>query len=61
MTSAFDSVPFGVLTVVVCNHSGADSGIRFWKNEDPVVPLGNRCSSTGLSNIARISGSAMAT
>ncbi|MFN8052321.1 MAG: hypothetical protein U0Q22_12825 [Acidimicrobiales bacterium] len=29
-TSALESVPLGVLTVVVCSHSGALSGTRFW-------------------------------
>jgi hypothetical protein len=29
-TSAFDSVPFGVVTIVVRSHSGAFFGTRFW-------------------------------
>ncbi|CAB4546762.1 unannotated protein [freshwater metagenome] len=59
ITSAFDVVPFGVLTIVVLNHSGAVSGIRFWKNELPVEPLGKRCSSTGRLRITRITGASM--
>ena len=46
-TSARDVVPFGVLTMVVSSHSGALSGTRFWKNDEPVAPCGNRCISTG--------------
>ena len=60
MTSAFDVVPFGVLTIVVVNQSGALSGMRFWKNELPDEPLGNRWSSTGRSRIARMTVSPMA-
>ena len=37
-TIAFDSVPFGVDTVVVSSHSGAFFGTRFWKNESPPAP-----------------------
>ena len=33
ITIARDSVPLTVATVVVSSHSGADSGIRFWKND----------------------------
>ena len=29
-TSALDVVPFGVDTMVDCNQSGAQSGMRFW-------------------------------
>ena len=29
-------VPFGVLTIVVSSQSGALSGTRFWKNDEPV-------------------------
>ena len=29
------SVPFGVLTTVVCSQSGAPFGTRFWKNDVP--------------------------
>ena len=39
-TSARDVVPFGVLTIVVCSHSGASSGTRFWKNDGPPAPFG---------------------
>ena len=60
MTSARDCVPFGVLTVVVSSHSGADSGIRFWKNELPPTPFGKRCSSTGRPPIDRMIGSPIA-
>ena len=31
ITIARDVVPLGVDTIVVCSHSGAESGIRFWK------------------------------
>ena len=61
MTRAFDVVPLGVLTIVVLSHSGALSGIRFWKNELPVEPLGKRCSSTGRLRMARITVSSMDT
>ena len=30
-----DVVPFGVLTIVVSSQSGAFSGTRFWKNDEP--------------------------
>ena len=46
-TSARDVVPFGVLTIVVSSQSGASSGTRFWKNDEPPAPFGNRCISTG--------------
>ena len=46
-TSALEVVPFGVVTVVVHSHDGAPGGTRFWKNELPVAPLGNRCSMAG--------------
>ena len=57
-TRARDVVPFGVLTIVVCNQSGADFGTRFWKNDEPPAPSGNRCRSVGRPPIARITGSA---
>ena len=60
-TSARDGVPLTVWTVVVSSHSGAPSGTRFWKNDGPPAPFGNRCMSTGRPPIARISGSATAT
>ena len=47
----------GVETVVVWSHSGADSGMRFWKNDLPVAPFGKRCSSVGRSRTVRMSGS----
>ena len=31
ITIARDVVPLGVDTIVVSSHSGAESGIRFWK------------------------------
>ena len=34
-TSAREVVPFGVLTIVVSSQSGASSGTRFWKNDEP--------------------------
>ncbi len=49
MTSARDGVPLMVVTVVVVSHSGADSGIRFWKNDFSPTPFGYRSSSTGRS------------
>ena len=53
-----DVVPFGVLTRSSSPASRARfSGTRFWKNDVPPAPLGKRCSSTGRSPIARISGS----
>ena len=57
-TSARDGVPFTVLTVVVSSHAGAESGMRFWKNDGPPAPLGNRCRSTGRPPISRRSGAA---
>ena len=57
MTSAREVVPLGVETIVVCSHSGADSGIRFWKNDLPAAPFGNRWSSVGRSRTVRMSGS----
>ena len=60
ITIAREVVPFGVETVVVCSHSGAVCGMRFWKNDCPVAPLGKRCSSVGRSRTVRISGSATA-
>jgi hypothetical protein len=60
MTIARDVVPLGVDTVVVRSHSGADSGIRFWKKDLPVAPLGKRCRSVGRSRTVRIRGSATA-
>ena len=59
-TSARDVVPFGVETIAVCSHSGAESGTRFWKNELPSAPCGKRCISVGRPPAARISGSATA-
>ena len=47
MTSARDVVPFGVDTSTVCSHSGAPGGTRFWKNDFPSAPSGNRCSIAG--------------
>ena len=59
-TSARDGVPLTVSTMVVSSHSGAPSGTRFWKNDLPLAPCGNRCISTGRPPIVRISGSATA-
>ena len=59
-TSARDVVPFGVLTIVVSSQSGALSGTRFWKNDEPPAPCGNRCMSTGRPPIVRMIGSATA-
>jgi hypothetical protein len=53
-----DVVPLGVLTIVVCSHSGAFSGTRFWKKLVPVAPFGNRCRRSGRPPIVRSSGSA---
>ena len=38
-TSAREVVPFGVETIAVSSHSGAFSGTRFWKNDDPLGPV----------------------
>ena len=53
-------VPLGVLTIVVSSHSGALSGTRFWKNDEPDAPCGNRCMSTGRPCTARMIGSSIA-
>ena len=53
---AFDSVPLGVETVVVSSHFGAFFGTRFWKNELPPAPDGNRCSMTGRPPMVASSG-----
>ncbi len=60
ITIAREVVPLGVETIVVCSQSGADSGMRFWKNDWPAAPLGKRWSSVGRSRTVRISGSATA-
>ena len=60
ITIARDVVPFGVLTMVVCSHRGAESGIRFWKNDDPATPFGNRCSSVGRFRTVRMIDSSTA-
>ena len=52
ITSASDSVPLGVDTMVVASQSGRFSGTRFWKNDLPPAPSGKRCSSTGRPPIA---------
>ncbi len=57
-TSARDGVPLTVLTVVVRSQAGALSGMRFWKNDGPPAPFGNRCSRTGRPPISRASGAA---
>ncbi len=54
-TSASEVVPFGVLTTAVSSQSGASLGTRFWKNDDPPTPLGNRCINTGRPRIAPMS------
>ncbi len=59
-TSARDVVPFGVLTMVVSSQSGALSGTRFWKNDEPPAPWGNRCMRTGRPPIVRMIGPATA-
>ena len=53
-------MPLGVETIVVCSQSGAFSGTRFWKNDEPPAPLGKRCISTGRPPIARSSGASTA-
>ena len=40
ITSARDVGAVGRLTIVVCSHSGAPSGIRFWKNFEPCGAVG---------------------
>ena len=57
MTIARDVVPLGVDTTVVWSHSGALSGIRFWKKFCPVTPFGKRWSSVGRSRTVRMIGS----
>ena len=57
-TMASDVVPFGVDMTVVCSHSGAPFGTRFWKNDLPSAPSGNRCMSVGRPPIERMIGSA---
>ncbi len=59
-TSAREVVPLGVLTTVVCSHSGAFSGTRFWKKELPSAPFGKRCSSIGRPRTPRRNGSSTA-
>ena len=61
ITSALDGVPLIVSTVVVASHSGAESGIRFWKNDFSRTPFGYRSSSTGRSRTVSISASPTAT
>ncbi len=56
-TIALDRVPFGVDTVAVSSQSGAFFGTRFWKNESPPAPRGNRWSITGRPPIVARSGS----
>ena len=53
-------VPFGVDTSVVVSQAGADFGTRFWKNDLPPAPSGNRWRSTGRSRTVSMSGSATA-
>ena len=60
MTSALDVVPFGVETSIVWSQSGAPLGTRFWKNDLPSAPSGNRCSIAGRPAVARRIGSATA-
>ena len=57
MTSARDGVPLIVCTVVVDSQSGADSGIRFWKNDFPRTPFGYRSRRTGRLRSVRMMGS----
>ena len=40
ITIAREVVPLGVETIVVCSQSGAESGIRFWKNDLPGRAVG---------------------
>ena len=54
------AVPLTVSTMVVCSQSGAPFGTRFWKNDLPDAPSGNRCIRTGRPPIQRINGSATA-
>jgi hypothetical protein len=59
-TRAREGVPLTVCTVVVCSQSGVEAGTRFWKNDGPPAPCGNRCMSTGRPPIARMSGASTA-
>ncbi len=53
-------VPLGVDTTAVVSQEGADFGTRFWKNDLPPAPSGNRWSRTGRSRMVSIRGSATA-
>ena len=44
-------------TTVVSSHGGRSFGTRFWKNDGPPAPFGNRCMRTGRPPMARSSGS----
>ncbi len=60
MTSAFDVVPFGVVTTVVWSQLGALPGTRFWKKDFPAAPSGNRSSMAGRPKAVTPSAPAMA-
>jgi hypothetical protein len=57
-TSAFEVVPFGVLTTVVRSQPGAPEGTRFWKKDFPPAPPGNRWSRAGRPEAETIKASA---
>jgi hypothetical protein len=59
-TMARDGVPLTVWTVVVSSQSGASLGTRFWKNDGPPAPSGNRCMRVGRPPMARMIGSSTA-
>ena len=56
-TRALDVVPLGVVTIVVCSHGGAPVGTRFWKNDLPAAPSGNRCIRAGRPRATSMNGS----
>ena len=49
--------PLGKLTVALCSHSGALSGMRFWKKNSPVTPSTQRLSVVGRSRRWRTTAS----
>ena len=49
-----------VLTLAVTNQSGALSGTRFWKKDEPPAPSGKRCISVARPLIAAMIGSSTA-
>jgi hypothetical protein len=48
-TSSVAVRPDGKLSVVLCSHSGALGGTRFWKKKSPVIPSRQRLRTVGRS------------